>query len=99
MPSPKLAKPRNTLQDLRPSYFPSSPPPHLYSIKENGIQTLIRWYSRTLVCHLLKYLKIIPFLNTSSLPIIGLLGSEQTELGFGNTCSINLIYVLMGFPA
>ena len=64
MPSLKLAKPRAILQALWPSYFPSSPPPHLYSIKEIGIQTLIRWYSRTLVCRLFRYLKVIPCFNT-----------------------------------
>ena len=99
MPSPKLAKPRDILQALWPSYFPASPPPHLYPIKEIGIETLIGWYSRTLVCHLLRHLKVISCFNTSSLPTIGLLGSEQTELGFGNSGSTNLIYVLVGFPA
>ena len=46
-------KPGVILQDLWPFYFTSSSPPPLCSIKETSIQTLIRWYSRTLVHHLL----------------------------------------------
>ena len=59
-------------------YFTSSPP--LCSIKETSTQTLIRWHSRTLRCHLLRCLtfwkkQLIPCLNTSQL---------LTELGLGN---------------
>ena len=46
-------KPGDILQDLWPFYFTSSPPPPVCSIKESSNQTPIRWYSRTLVCHLL----------------------------------------------
>ena len=44
IPSPRLATPGDILQDLRPFNFTSSPPtsPLLCSIKETGIQTLIR---------------------------------------------------------
>ena len=43
----------DVLQDIWPFYFTSSPPPSLCSIKETTILTLIKRYSRTLVCHLL----------------------------------------------
>ena len=49
----RLVKPGDIWKDLWPIYFTSSPPPPLCSIKETSIQTPIRWYSGTLVCHLL----------------------------------------------
>ena len=49
-----LANPGDILQELHLSDFTFSPPPPL--IKETGNQTLIRWYWRTPVCHLFRYL-------------------------------------------
>ena len=66
-------KPGDILQDLWPFYFTSSPPPHLCSIKEANIQTLIGWYSRTLVHHLLGcptfWIKSLFLASTPRLPI------------------------------
>ena len=62
--------------------------PSLSSIKETGIQIMIKWYSRTLVCHLLWHpafwIKSLFLASTLRLPIIGLWCRDQTEYGFGN---------------
>ena len=52
---------------------------------------MIKWYSRTLVCHLLWHpafwIKSLFLASTLSLPIIGLRCRDQTEYGFGsNPC-------------
>ena len=70
------------MEDLCPFYFTSSSPPLLCSEKEADIQTLIKWHSRTLVCHLLGGLAF----QESSCPlpglqIIGLSCGKQSELG------------------
>ena len=51
-----LAKPGDIPQDLWAFYFTSSPPPHLCFIKDPCIQTPIRWYSRTLLHCLFRWL-------------------------------------------
>ena len=45
-PLPEAGHSRGHLQILWPFYFTSSSPPLLYSIKETGIQTPIRWFIR-----------------------------------------------------
>ena len=60
----------------------------LCSIRETCIQTLIRWFSRTPVHHLLgcpAFLMELLFLaSTSCLQITGLSCSKQNKLGFGD---------------
>ena len=62
---------------------------HLWSIKEPGIRTQIRWLfwgaSLTSTPQPSSPLKSLPCLNCSSLGFIVLLCGEQSELGFGNT--------------
>ena len=66
-------KPGDILQDLWPFYFTSSSPPPFCSVKETSIQTLIRWYSRTLLRHLLGcpafQIKLLFFASLPFLPI------------------------------
>jgi len=64
--------------------------PHLWSIKEPGIQARKKiYYFEAPDCHLLSLpaprLKSLPCLNTSSLRLIGLSGGEWNELGPCNT--------------
>ena len=54
-PIPMLAKPGDILQDQWPFYFTFLPPPCVCYIKETGIQTPVRWYSRVLSRHLLRH--------------------------------------------
>ena len=60
----------------------------LFSIKDRGIHTPIKWYSRTVVCHLLGHpvfwIKLLFLASTPYLMVIGLLCCEQPELGLGN---------------
>ena len=87
-PLPKAGHSRGYLQNLRPFYFTSSPPPPLCAIKETGIQTPIRWfigdtslpYSRSASFPN----KVIFLASTPRLWFIGLSGVEQSELGLNS---------------
>ena len=92
-PLPEAVHSRGYLQNLWPFYFTSSSPPLVCSIKETGIQTPIRWFAETLVCHLLGMLafriKVVLLTSTPHLRFTGLSCSEQSEPGLGNSISLH----------
>ena len=90
---------RRYLQDQWPFYFSSLPHPHLCSRKETGVQTLIRWYSRTDLLGCLAFqIKSLFLASTTCLPIISLLCGKQTKFRFSNTLATWLASVLLPFP-
>ena len=90
---------RRYLQDQWPFYFSSLPHPHLCSRKETGVQTLIRWYSRTDLLGCLAFqIKSLFLASTTCLPIISLLCGKQTKFRFSNTLAMWLASVLLPFP-
>ena len=62
-------------------YFTSSP---LFSVKETSIQSLARWFSGTLVCHLLGLSALRIKLLSLVSQFIGLLWGKKYELGLSN---------------
>ena len=73
---------RKIMEDLWPFYFTSSSPPLFCSKKATGIPTLIKWHSKTLVCHLLRGLAFQESRHPlPGLHIVGLSWGKQSELG------------------
>ena len=73
------------MEDLWPFYFTSSSPPLLCSKKATGIPTLIKWHSKTLVCHLLRGLAFQESRHPlPGLHIIGLSWGKQSALAYNH---------------
>ena len=85
-PLPELGYSGDIWEDLSPFLyfsFNSSAPPHLCSIKETGIQALIRYIFLRLVCHLLG-LPAFWIKSFFLVPIYGLSHCRQKEPGLRN---------------